>query len=159
MSSTYCLHFNNNIVLKSYILGSGLSKIQFRWFVLCSFGASRCYYLLGVVDSHLSGGGSGSICCDMALTWVKPSVTDFTQVWARRGSTPPHLRAALQLRNSNLERNTEHLSIEFHVPLSKQFAANNGHNGQRLLHLHMALAGILFVCLHASLASDSSNTI
>ena len=54
-------------------------KQLFRWFVVCSVGASRrCY--LGVSGSHLLLSQSGSNWCDTAPTRVKPSVTDFTQV-------------------------------------------------------------------------------
>ena len=74
----------------------GSRRSLFRWFVLCFLSASRrCY--LDVVDSHLLLRRSGSNWCDTAPTWVKPSVTDFTQVWVPSGSTSPlHFRAALQ---------------------------------------------------------------
>ena len=65
----------------------------------CHVGASLSVLLLkGAVDSsHLLLRWSGSKCCGTALTWVKPSVTDFTQVWVWKGSMSPlHLRAALQ---------------------------------------------------------------
>ena len=87
----------------SHMLGFGLlSKILFQWFVLFSLGASWCYYYLGgVVDSHLLLRWSGSKCCNTASTWVKPSVTDFAQVWVLRGSTSLlHLHAALQSATS-----------------------------------------------------------
>ena len=94
----------------SCMLGSGLLKILFWSFVLCSLGASRCYYL-GMVDSHLLLRQSGSKCYDTTLTWVKPSVTDFTQVWVPRGSTSPlHLRAAALLVQHDSRYSTEYLS-------------------------------------------------
>ena len=74
-----------------------LSATYDSLFVLCSVGASRrCY--LGVSDSHLLLSWSGSNWCNTMPTWVKPSVTDFTQVWVPSASTSPlHFRAALQL--------------------------------------------------------------
>ena len=74
----------------------GSRRSLFGWLVLCSVGASRrCY--LGMGDSHLLLSRSDSNWCNTAPTCVKPSVTDFTQVWVPSGSTSPlHFRAALQ---------------------------------------------------------------
>ena len=47
-----------------------------RYFSLFYFSL----FYLGVVDSHLLLSWDGSSCCNMALTLVKPSVTEFTQV-------------------------------------------------------------------------------
>ena len=51
---------------------SMVCSVFFFWWCCFLFSA------LGVVHSHLLLRWSSSKCCNMASTWVKPSVTDFT---------------------------------------------------------------------------------